>query len=286
MTAALARLRPRAARPALRRRPARGRRRPSRPGPGARGSLGIHGPPPGRAQGRAHAARPAAPGVRGQRRLPEPRRPSHPTCSVPAPATPTISSTWTPSAPIRSRRSRAWKPRTSRDSGRTSRPRAALPWKIDEVYRALVQAFRDRDTPRVLAQAATLCHLIADVHVPSPRHRQLRRPAHRRARPPCALGVRPRRAQPPAARDGGGAGGGPAHRGSGGTTPSGCCAIPIFILCRCSPPTASPSPGGTSRRRRRTSATTTSTTRASTRARLPGWRPGSELPRPPPARCG
>jgi hypothetical protein len=50
--------------------------------------------------------------------------------------------------------------------GKDITAKGRLPWKIDEVYRALVQAYRDRDTPRVLAQAATLCHLIADAHVP------------------------------------------------------------------------------------------------------------------------
>jgi predicted AlkP superfamily pyrophosphatase or phosphodiesterase len=50
--------------------------------------------------------------------------------------------------------------------GKDITAKGRLPWKIDEVYRALVQAFRDRDTPRVLAQAGTLCHLVADAHVP------------------------------------------------------------------------------------------------------------------------
>jgi predicted AlkP superfamily pyrophosphatase or phosphodiesterase len=50
--------------------------------------------------------------------------------------------------------------------GKDITAKGRLPWKIEEVYRALVQALRDRDTPRVLAQAATLCHLIADAHVP------------------------------------------------------------------------------------------------------------------------
>ena len=50
--------------------------------------------------------------------------------------------------------------------GKDITAKGRLPWKISEVYRALVQAFRDRDTPRVLAQAGTLCHLIADAHVP------------------------------------------------------------------------------------------------------------------------
>ena len=38
--------------------------------------------------------------------------------------------------------------------GKDITAKGRLPWKIEEVYRALVQAFRDRDTPRVLAQAA------------------------------------------------------------------------------------------------------------------------------------
>src|SRR6185295_12467607 len=50
--------------------------------------------------------------------------------------------------------------------GKDITAKGRLPWKISEVYRALVQAFRDRDTPRVLAQAGTLCHFIADAHVP------------------------------------------------------------------------------------------------------------------------
>jgi predicted AlkP superfamily phosphohydrolase/phosphomutase len=41
-----------------------------------------------------------------------------------------------------------------------------VPWKIEEVYRGLVEAFRARDTPRVLERAATLCHFVADAHVP------------------------------------------------------------------------------------------------------------------------
>ena len=41
-----------------------------------------------------------------------------------------------------------------------------LPWKVEEVYRGLVQAFRDRDLPRALERAGVLCHLVADAHVP------------------------------------------------------------------------------------------------------------------------
>jgi predicted AlkP superfamily phosphohydrolase/phosphomutase len=50
--------------------------------------------------------------------------------------------------------------------GKDITAKGRLPWKVGEVYRALVQAFRDRDMPRALAQAGTLCHLIADAHVP------------------------------------------------------------------------------------------------------------------------
>ncbi len=50
--------------------------------------------------------------------------------------------------------------------GKDITAKGRLPWKIDEVYRGLVQAFRDRDLPRALERAGTLCHLIADAHVP------------------------------------------------------------------------------------------------------------------------
>ncbi|HEU0107374.1 MAG TPA: alkaline phosphatase family protein [Vicinamibacteria bacterium] len=50
--------------------------------------------------------------------------------------------------------------------GKDITAKGRLPWKIDEVYRGLVQAFRDRDLPRALERAGTLCHLVADAHVP------------------------------------------------------------------------------------------------------------------------
>lgn len=50
--------------------------------------------------------------------------------------------------------------------GGESTAKGRVPWKIDEVYRGLVQAFRARDLPRVLERAGTICHFIADAHVP------------------------------------------------------------------------------------------------------------------------
>jgi predicted AlkP superfamily pyrophosphatase or phosphodiesterase len=50
--------------------------------------------------------------------------------------------------------------------GKDTTAKGRVPWKIDEVYRSLVQAFRARDLPRVLERAGTLCHFIADAHVP------------------------------------------------------------------------------------------------------------------------
>jgi hypothetical protein len=50
--------------------------------------------------------------------------------------------------------------------GKDITAKGRVPWKIDEVYRGLVQAFRARDLPRVLERAGTLCHFIADAHVP------------------------------------------------------------------------------------------------------------------------
>jgi len=50
--------------------------------------------------------------------------------------------------------------------GKDITAKGRLPWKIDEVYRGLVQAFRDRDLPRALERAGTLCHLVGDAHVP------------------------------------------------------------------------------------------------------------------------
>jgi len=50
--------------------------------------------------------------------------------------------------------------------GKDVTAKGRVPWKIDEVYRGLVAAFRARDLPRVLERAGTLCHFIADAHVP------------------------------------------------------------------------------------------------------------------------
>lgn len=41
-----------------------------------------------------------------------------------------------------------------------------VPWRVAELYRELVQAFRDQDGARILAAAATLGHYVGDSHVP------------------------------------------------------------------------------------------------------------------------
>jgi predicted AlkP superfamily phosphohydrolase/phosphomutase len=41
-----------------------------------------------------------------------------------------------------------------------------VPWRVVELYRALVQDFRDGDAPRILSDAATLGHYVGDSHVP------------------------------------------------------------------------------------------------------------------------
>ena len=50
--------------------------------------------------------------------------------------------------------------------GRDAAAKGRVPWKLEEVYRGLVDAFRRGDLPRALERAGTLCHLAADVHVP------------------------------------------------------------------------------------------------------------------------
>jgi len=50
--------------------------------------------------------------------------------------------------------------------GKDAAAKGRVPWKIEEVYRGLVDAFRRGDLPRALERAGTLCHLAADVHVP------------------------------------------------------------------------------------------------------------------------
>src|SRR5947207_5313404 len=50
--------------------------------------------------------------------------------------------------------------------GKEAAAKGRVPWKIDEVYRGLVDAFRRGDQPRALERAGTLCHFIADAHVP------------------------------------------------------------------------------------------------------------------------
>jgi hypothetical protein len=50
--------------------------------------------------------------------------------------------------------------------GREALERGRLPWRVGEVYRELVEAYRAKDSPRVLERAAVLGHYVADAHVP------------------------------------------------------------------------------------------------------------------------
>lgn len=50
--------------------------------------------------------------------------------------------------------------------GKEATAKGRVPWRLGEVYRGLVEAFRARDLPRVLERAGTLSHFIADAHVP------------------------------------------------------------------------------------------------------------------------
>ena len=53
-----------------------------------------------------------------------------------------------------------------RRHGPEAAARGRLPWRVGEVYRELVAAFRDRDPARILERAAVLGHYVADAHVP------------------------------------------------------------------------------------------------------------------------
>jgi hypothetical protein len=53
-----------------------------------------------------------------------------------------------------------------RRRGEGARAQGRLPWRVGEVYRELVAAFRARDVARVLERAAVLGHYAADAHVP------------------------------------------------------------------------------------------------------------------------
>ncbi|HUG52988.1 MAG TPA: alkaline phosphatase family protein [Vicinamibacteria bacterium] len=50
--------------------------------------------------------------------------------------------------------------------GAEATSKGRLPWRVGEVYRDLVEAFRAHDLPRALERAGTLCHFAADAHVP------------------------------------------------------------------------------------------------------------------------
>lgn len=50
--------------------------------------------------------------------------------------------------------------------GAAAAERGRVPWRVGEVYRELVEAFRARDPARALDRAAVLAHYIADAHMP------------------------------------------------------------------------------------------------------------------------
>ncbi|HSB62264.1 MAG TPA: alkaline phosphatase family protein, partial [Vicinamibacteria bacterium] len=50
--------------------------------------------------------------------------------------------------------------------GKDAAERGRVPWRVGEVYRDLVAAFRARDPARALERAAVLGHYVADAHVP------------------------------------------------------------------------------------------------------------------------
>lgn len=50
--------------------------------------------------------------------------------------------------------------------GKEAVERGRVPWRVGEVYRELVSAFRARDPARILERAAVLGHYVADAHVP------------------------------------------------------------------------------------------------------------------------
>jgi len=53
-----------------------------------------------------------------------------------------------------------------RKYGTDAAAKGRLPWRLGEVYRELVAAFRDRDPARILERAAVLGHYVGDAHVP------------------------------------------------------------------------------------------------------------------------
>jgi len=50
--------------------------------------------------------------------------------------------------------------------GAAAAAKGRLPWRVAEVQRELVEAFRDRDPARALTSAAALSHYVGDAHVP------------------------------------------------------------------------------------------------------------------------
>ena len=240
--------------------------------PAARGRLGLHRAPPGRRGGRRRAARRGPRALfQRQRRLGRPNTRSTPTCGgrpAPRPKARTTSSTSTRSAPPRSRTSRAWRPTTGRGTGSWRVDNGRVPWRVGEVYRELVAAFRAGDEARVLERAAVAGALRRRRPRAPARRRQLQRGAHRPARRAPPLGERPRGPLPPPARGPGSPG---SRRPRVGEPVGGTFEDAAGVLRRrgrpCSNRTAPWRARGTSRTRPKTTVTTTPTTRACSSAR-------------------
>ena len=119
--------------------------------------------------GRGDAAPAAAGAVRRQRRLPRRARRSTPTSGAPTttpPRTRTTSWTWTPSGAPPFPEIPRDEAEHLRRNGEKAVEKGRVPWRVAELYRELVDAFRARDSRRALEAAATLGHYVADSHVP------------------------------------------------------------------------------------------------------------------------
>lgn len=59
-----------------------------------------------------------------------------------------------------------WLPAVARYSEKTLKENGIVPWQIERSYYALVKAFQERDSAKILRVSANLGHYIADAHVP------------------------------------------------------------------------------------------------------------------------
>ncbi len=59
-----------------------------------------------------------------------------------------------------------WKDAVARYSQKTLQENGIIPWQIERTYYALVKAFQERDSIRILRFSADLGHYVSDAHVP------------------------------------------------------------------------------------------------------------------------